>query len=830
MKLQSMVVLLLFLGSFFPMAAALQITDFNINDVSNYTYTNTVKPTMTVVVTDHIPDATNIMFSCNTDNFSPSIPYNGTAYSDFNITDPSFGCNLEDGNRTITVRVTDTGGSTDASFNELALDRGAPTTNFEINPPSPDGNSGWYVSVPTITLSCTDAIGPCQPKYHWNSEQNQEYSTPLAAIEGNNSFIYFSTDAATNQETEQTTPIKVDTNSPSISSIVLNSGQFYTNKPNWLLIRINGSTDINACRFAMTQAEINDKSFAPYSVGQDYNWTGFTTSGDGNYSVFMQCQDPAGHFSDVNSAMVGVDTIPPSGISGTLGVYNMQTTQISLHWGEITDSGSGLKEYEIKKDGAVVATITDLALRDYNVTGLNPGTAYTFRLTARDNALNESFDEEGGVTVQNSDGGNPPGGPGGPGGGSGDTVSPTISWLKPDANAVLSGKVKLRVQVNDNNGVKSVSFYVDGTNPSNLLTRIYYSGSNQIEFEWDTARVSNGNHDIFARADDWGNNQAQISRKIKVRNAAGSRGNDQNASQEEQSAKAALANAKTEQQKAKAAIDLAKQFKLDFSAAQGKYSEGNSKLNAGQKACGQKNFSDCEAKSNEAIALFQEAASKTGLVLESSKLMGEPGALDFKGIFSASKLNPALAAFAEEIQSQMATERHLVVFKRTLENGEKVFFVRVDLKIKNNSGADNDFILVELVPKALTQSSDELIGTPDFVILEKDPLLEWKLDGFKNGDEITVSYTIDKTFSEQEIQALLNSSELNSYQLAPMIVKASAVQNTPLLLVPTSLLGLEFLANPTALAIIIGIIVILAFVFLIWQKNKAPRWPGRSAW
>ncbi len=384
--------------------------------------------------------------------------------------------------------------------------------------------------------------------------------------------------------------------------------------------------------------------------------------------------------------------------------------------------------------------------------------------------------------------------------------------------------------MNDNNGVKSVSFYVDGTNPSNLLTRIYYSGSNQIEFEWDTARVSNGNHDIFARADDWSNNQAQISRKIKVQNAAGSQGNDQNASPEEQSAKAALANAKTEQQKAKAAIDLAKQFKLDFSAAQGKYSEGNSKLNAGQKACNQKNFSDCETKSNEAIPLFQEAASKTGLVLESSKLMGEPGALDFKGIFSASKLNPALAAFAEEIQSQMATERHLIVFKRTTEDGNSVFFVRVELKIKNNSGADSDFILVELVPKALTQSSDELVGTPDFVILEKDPLLEWKLNGFKNGEEITVSYTIDKTFSEQEIQALLNSSELNSYQLAPLIVKASAVQNTPLLLVPTSLLGLEFLANPTVLAIIIGIIVILAFVFLAWQKNKAPRWPGRSAW
>lgn len=824
-----------------PLAALLLLAivplvsaSFDIQSVSVQTiyndFTHDAAPPITITLSGNPSEANQMSFSCDGTSFSSPIDHNGettTIYSEFVVNSGSFGCSTSDGNRNIIVRITEDQNQElykEKASNDFHLDTTGPIISNQS--PASGARTG---NQPTIGFSFDDTgIGisnanqlsviingdsnnPIQtPELVVNmTTKSATYTPPAPLPEGTNNIEVGAFDDLGNISAT-TWSFIVDTNAH-LASISINGGALYARSRDSNM-SAQGDSDLTACQFRM-----DGGSYSANWIPLGSNMPFQLSETDGNKTVFGKCKDALEHPTEERSDTILLDTAAPT--TSTLSFPSIQTSQISLFWTDSTDSGSGLKEYEIRKDGAIIATL-GTTIHDYNAIGLAANTLYTFRLVARDWAGNESYAEETRTTPASGNNNNS----------SGDTVAPTISWLEPNADAVLSGKAKLRVQVNDNNGVKSVSFYANGTNTANLLTRIYYSGSNQIEFEWDTTNASNGNHDLFAKADDWSNNQAQIMRKIKVQNTDENQGNDQNANPEKQSAKTALESAKTEQQKAKAMIDLAKQFSFDFSEAQGKYSEANSKLNASKKACDQNNFLDCKTKSNEAIALFQEAASKTGLNQESSIVLGEPGALDFKGIFLASKLNPALAAFAEEIQSQMQTERRLIVFKRTTEDGNSVFFVRVELKITNNSGADNDFILVELVPKVLTQSSDELVGTPEFVVLEKDPLLEWKLDGFKNGEEMVVSYTIDKAFSEQEIQALLNSSELNSYKLAPLIVKASAVQNTPMLLVPSSLLGLALLANPTVLAILIGILVTLAFAYLVWQKNKSPRWPGRNAW
>ncbi|MFE9657796.1 discoidin domain-containing protein [Micromonospora sp. NPDC006431] len=59
---------------------------------------------------------------------------------------------------------------------------------------------------------------------------------------------------------------------------------------------------------------------------------------------------------------------------------------MSLAWSASTDN-VGVIGYQVRRSGAVVATTS---ARSYTVSGLNPGTAYTFTVTAQDAAGNVS--------------------------------------------------------------------------------------------------------------------------------------------------------------------------------------------------------------------------------------------------------------------------------------------------------------------------------------------------------------------------------------------------------------------------------------------------------
>jgi chitodextrinase len=86
---------------------------------------------------------------------------------------------------------------------------------------------------------------------------------------------------------------------------------------------------------------------------------------------------------------IAQDTQAPS-IPTNLTVTGTTTTSISLSWGASTDAGgSGRAGYRIYRDGSVtpVASVTG---RTYTNTGLASGASYTYRVTAYDNAGNES--------------------------------------------------------------------------------------------------------------------------------------------------------------------------------------------------------------------------------------------------------------------------------------------------------------------------------------------------------------------------------------------------------------------------------------------------------
>lgn len=83
----------------------------------------------------------------------------------------------------------------------------------------------------------------------------------------------------------------------------------------------------------------------------------------------------------------GPDTTAPSVPAGIV-VTAVGTTTATLTWNVSTDSGSaGLKDYVIYRDGNALAQV---ATPSYADNGLNASSTYSYRISARDNADNES--------------------------------------------------------------------------------------------------------------------------------------------------------------------------------------------------------------------------------------------------------------------------------------------------------------------------------------------------------------------------------------------------------------------------------------------------------
>ncbi|MEO6185778.1 MAG: PQQ-dependent sugar dehydrogenase [Steroidobacteraceae bacterium] len=82
------------------------------------------------------------------------------------------------------------------------------------------------------------------------------------------------------------------------------------------------------------------------------------------------------------------DTTAPAIPTGLAASGNTQTA-VALTWSASSDEagGSGLREYVIQRDGAQIVAVTATAYTD---SGLTPGTTYTYRVAARDNAGNTS--------------------------------------------------------------------------------------------------------------------------------------------------------------------------------------------------------------------------------------------------------------------------------------------------------------------------------------------------------------------------------------------------------------------------------------------------------
>ncbi|UYQ66661.1 glycoside hydrolase family 18 chitinase [Streptomyces peucetius] len=127
---------------------------------------------------------------------------------------------------------------------------------------------------------------------------------------------------------------------------------------------------------------------------------GFNGSGSGS---------PSG--CKLNGASCDGGSVPgdnPPSAPGTPTASDVTDTSVKLSWGAATDD-NGVKNYDVLRDGAKVATVTGTT---YTNTGLTAGTDYSYTVQARDTA-DQTGPVSGAVAVRTTGGGGDPGpGPG----------------------------------------------------------------------------------------------------------------------------------------------------------------------------------------------------------------------------------------------------------------------------------------------------------------------------------------------------------------------------------------------------------------------------------
>ncbi|MBU4347356.1 Ig-like domain repeat protein, partial [Patescibacteria group bacterium] len=181
---------------------------------ANSTYVQSAVPEISATLSDTlsaIDDATIIM---TVDTAVISSSYNSTTGK------VSYAASsLGEGSHSVTVIVSDNAGNLHSNSWSFIVDTDDPETTLTANPVSPDGSNNWYVTAPTITLTCSDTINGCFKTYYkWGTSGTYaEYTEILTASEGADTLYYYSIDMAGNEETANNQEFKVDTTDPVVS-------------------------------------------------------------------------------------------------------------------------------------------------------------------------------------------------------------------------------------------------------------------------------------------------------------------------------------------------------------------------------------------------------------------------------------------------------------------------------------------------------------------------------------------------------------------------------------------------------------------------------------
>jgi hypothetical protein len=172
-----------------------------------------------------------------------------------------------------------------------------PTTTFFVTPQNPDGQNGYYITTPKVTLTATSPVDVSPVIYYYFDTGNpQVYSGVISVPDGMHTLYYYAQDKFQNKEVTQSKQFKVDTSPPAITvtypqqNAILNTKNF----------TITGTTETGAT------LTINNNSV---SVGANGTFS-YDAVISGPQTFTIVARDSAGNTKQF-VLNVSLDTTPP---------------------------------------------------------------------------------------------------------------------------------------------------------------------------------------------------------------------------------------------------------------------------------------------------------------------------------------------------------------------------------------------------------------------------------------------------------------------------------------------------------------------------------------
>jgi PKD repeat protein len=190
--------------------------------------------------------------------------------------------------------VSSSAGST-LSIDLDVLDLVPPVTTPVIDPIRPDGNDGWYISAPWVTLK-TEA--GASTFYSLDLGPTTQYTAPVYITDGDHNLSFWSVDSRDNVESPRYLDFKVDTQIPTTSVDVdpnLSEDKWYTEAPT----------------ITMHTSHPRSRIVYRWDQGPFQNYTAAFAAPEGEHTLFWRAMDQAGNEEGISSRSFMVDTVQP---------------------------------------------------------------------------------------------------------------------------------------------------------------------------------------------------------------------------------------------------------------------------------------------------------------------------------------------------------------------------------------------------------------------------------------------------------------------------------------------------------------------------------------
>jgi len=252
-----------------------------------------------------------------------------------------------DGLHTVDFYAIDTFGNNNSTSFNVSIDSTFPALSYSLS--GTVGNNNWYVSNVDVTLNAADEHGISEIKYRIDDGAWQDYTTQFTiSTDGLHTVQFYAIDNAGNNNSTSFS-VNIDREAPTLSHAIsgtAGNNNWYTGNVAVTLTATDASSDIDAIKY-----KINNGAWQDYSP--------FTLSSNGEYTIIYYAIDNAGNEASEESFTVKIDSVSPSSsatLSGTKegGVY---TTDVTVSISR-TDSTSGIAYTKYRVNGGAWTTYT----------------------------------------------------------------------------------------------------------------------------------------------------------------------------------------------------------------------------------------------------------------------------------------------------------------------------------------------------------------------------------------------------------------------------------------------------------------------------------------